>query len=179
MAQAGAKLKTCELNVYNKPDYASIRPHLLLPGNPQPTMAQLSDDTRPTENEGHLLINYFDELMPCRQAFIEKTQHLAPVIVPIQSEAWAESDQVTLKLSKREITWGQAAQLKQQIIVVAQKNLNSAAQAQMSLNAQQQAADAQSTQARAAMLQAMRPEPIQRTTTNCQMIGGTLNCNSY
>jgi len=185
MQNANAEIKTCMVNVYNKPDYASITPHLPSPlNNFQPTMAQLSDDTKPTKQESRLLIEYHDDLMPCRQAYVEKIQNIAPTVVQVLSEEWVDSDRITIKLSKREITWGEAAQQRQEIVLAARKHLNEAAQTQMLLNAQQETANAATTQAQAAMFQAMKPPPIQipayqPTTTNCNAYGNTLNCRSY
>lgn len=70
--RASTELRTCVVNVFYNPEYASVVTHLASPETGQPTMAQLADTTYPSEQESQLLVHLHDDLIPCHQAALQQ-----------------------------------------------------------------------------------------------------------
>ena len=186
--QAGTGLHACVAEVYHNPDYEVIMPHVPL-NMASPTMAQLADDTRPTKDDGQLLIKFHDDILPCRQAYLQKIQNVVPGIAQVMSEGWVETDKIMMKLVKRKITWGEATQQTQQVTLEVQKNIHQAGQQiDSALAASHQAELAQRQARQQAIANALQQwsAQMQRTQThiNCTSMNpsGTqvfTDCNGY
>jgi len=182
-----AELKTCFAYVYHNPEYAPITSHLPSPETGyQPTMSQLSDDSRPSKRESQLLIKHHDDMLQCRQTFLQNPgAGTPPGIVQIMREGWVDGDAITIQLVKRKITWGESAQKNQQLALNVQKKMqqvsNAIAQAnataalyQAEMAQRQQEATANTLSQWNAQMQNHMP-----TRTNCSMMGNTMDCNTY
>jgi hypothetical protein len=105
--QAVIDERSCLESVIDKPEYASIISHLPSPEQKsKPTMAQLADDAFPTKNQSKLLILAHDEVTPCKEEALNKLENIWSSLATVAADEMVEGDKLTLKLVKREITWG-------------------------------------------------------------------------
>jgi len=106
---AMAQRKACILEVHTRPEFASLLPHL---GDPVTgfSMAQMTDETRPTAKEAALLAPFFDANSGCFRAYVTAIQSVRPDIAVIwENEHTAAKSQVAAPLVERQITWAEAA----------------------------------------------------------------------
>jgi hypothetical protein len=104
-----AQQKECVSAVRNKPQYAILATHHR--GSFGYTMKQLADESLPTIDEASAMSSYYDETNhTCVQAYIEAGSKLVPALGPISQHAMAATDEATLLLVQRKISWGTYAQ---------------------------------------------------------------------
>lgn len=109
-------LKACIQAANSKPQYLPIIHHITTPDNPDYKMAELTDDTKPTKAEAQLLMALHDDKIPCKKVAMDEMWSVTPSLVPIMNNLMTRRDEVMLRLVKRQITWGQAAQEDQRIV---------------------------------------------------------------
>ena len=185
--QSISELKACTESAYSKPEYSLIAAHLSSPEmNYQPTMAQLADEKYPSKKEADLLIRYQDDIRACRQPALEKIGGVTPSIAQVLSESGIKGDAIVMQLAKRKITWGQAAEQKQDLLVITQKKILAAnSQIEDRLNASHQAEMRErQRQFEASEQRRLMQQSINRadmpTTTNCtSYVANQINCQSY
>jgi hypothetical protein len=178
------QFKACVAVVLAKPEYASLLPHTLDPDTGQATMAQLTDERLPSQNDARLLASRFDEATLCRTRYLSALSSARPDLVPIVATSYATNATNVASLVERKITWAEAvrrgqvlsADTRQKIVAANQEwaaNLNASHEAEM---ARRQAASNAMLQwsAQQQMINAVN-RPRQ---TNCTGFGNSVNCTS-
>jgi hypothetical protein len=156
--EALARFKSCALAVWAKPEYAALLVHTADPETGRATKAQLRDWKRPSPSEAKLAATAYDDSTPCRTRVLGSLLPARPDIVPILANTFAKARAVTVLLSRRKITWGEAARLGQNRLKVLQRDVASADRRWVAdLNASHQAETVQRQAAALAMLQYFRP----------------------
>jgi hypothetical protein len=107
-ASQGAEAKACAIRVNSNPAYAPIAAHLSLSDAEHPTMLQLSDAEIPSRQDVALVGARHDEMMACRTLFINTLQETIPAAVPVAEDMYYRGDQITLRLVRRQTSWGTA-----------------------------------------------------------------------
>jgi hypothetical protein len=103
-----AQMKACILNVYNSPEYASLRPHL--PFTPSDlTLQQLSDTSFATSTEIQAIFVSHPKLQQYRMALLIVTVQTEPSPVPIFVSTYNKTEDDLLALIQKKTTWGEYA----------------------------------------------------------------------
>ncbi len=180
------EFRQCTSYLYSEPQYAPLLPRLPQPQNNfLPTMAQMSDNTYPTQSESQLLIAFHDDAARCKQPAIQKIESVAPNLAVVLADAEIEGDRITLQLVKRQITWGQAATQRQAAWAENNRRLVAADQELANnLNAENRAELAQRQQAANALMQwSLMQQAINAANrpvvTTCSDGGAFVNCVSH
>jgi hypothetical protein len=184
---ASKEMNECNENLYFKPDYASLRPHLFSPENKfLPSIAQLSDDTYPTQAEAKLFAAFYDDHARCERPLIERIGSVAPTVALVLTDTAVERDRIALQIVKRQITWGEGSRRAQTVFADDQRKLVAASQElDNNLNASHQAELAQRQAAANALMQwSMEQQMINAATrpvvTTCSPAGnGFVDCISH
>jgi len=111
LQQAGADLKACGSAAYAK--YPSLYVPNLTTG--APSMAQLTDETRPTPEQARLFAARWDDLRECNQQWRNAIASVRPDVVAILENQQAAADQLAALVIERKVTWAESARNSQQI----------------------------------------------------------------
>jgi len=197
--EAAAQNKACVAKVIANPEYAPLLVHVPNPDTGQHTMAQLTDETIPSEQDARLSAAWYDEATLCRGPFLSAVSTARPDLVPIFTDAYGKADARAVLIVERKITWAEAARRSQADLSDARQKIAAADQQWIAdLNAANQAEMVNRQAAAAALIGAMRqpvyqPPPVYQPApvpfyaiptqsprqTNCYQIGNMLNCSSH
>ena len=187
-----AQFKACTLPVRARPEFAPLLPHLPDPVTEQFSMAQMTDETRPTAREAALFAALSDAQSGCFRTVVAEVQSVRPDVATIMGNQRAAVLQVQAQLVERRVTWAEYARQVQRIgseasaqIAAANQQWTAEANAQnqaelnrrnavsMQYMANQQAINAQT-------MNAMRPIPLNPGVHCTSLMTGPLvstNCN--
>lgn len=184
----------CVQNIRDNPVYQPLFAHMPKTdiGILNPSLAQLTDNGLPTEEEAKLLVASHKELTACRQRMIEDSMKAVPSTVPLLLQQFNQADSLTVDLLQRKITYGEAnrksSALANDFIARYQGAL---AELDRELQASHQAELAHRQAAGQALLQwSAQQQALQQNQqlintinrpvmTNCTRMGNTVNCTSY
>lgn len=197
MREATQRVKICTEYIENKPVYQSLFNRLPRPKNITPM--HMADTSKPTKEDVKNIIAVYNEDAQCRKQSIEDMSRIVPSTVPILVDGYRANDLVTAELIERKISWGEANKRRSDIYSDVQakfraegsrveeelKMSHSAeiANRQAALNAvgnslqewgKQQQAQADRMQNQQLIDNLNRPR-----STNCQIIGNTVQCTTY
>lgn len=180
-------VETCYAKAETAPEYRELG--ALLPpldGRRQASLAQLSNSQTPTpEQSAALLRLYNDNLRPCYDMGLARTSSIDPGAGAILGESLSLSATAYARLASRRITWGQYAEFQNQLraaaaTVLAQHNQRVADRLQSQHTQEVQARGSAFVAASNTMYQwQMVTAANQPRSTNCNIVGGYLNCTTY
>jgi len=101
-----AQFKACTLAVRARPEFAPLLPHLPDPMTEQFSMAQMTNEARPTAQEAALLAAASDAQSGCFRTVVAEVQSVRPDVATIMGNSRATVLQVQAQLVERRITWG-------------------------------------------------------------------------
>lgn len=113
--EAWEHFKACAKPVIDKPEYATLQGRTLDLDTMQPTMAQLTDETIPSEQDARLFAARFDEVNPCREYLLREVSITRPDLLPILADQFAQSGAIAVLVVERTITWADAARRSQSL----------------------------------------------------------------
>lgn len=171
LQQGVADSKACVSAVYAK--YPSLYMLDLTTG--EPSMAQLTDETRPTPEQARLESARYDDLRPCRERFRSTFATVRPDLVPILDDQWAADEQLVALVVERKITWAEDARRIQQLQAAMRSQI---AAANRELRAEINAEN-QTRAARAAAVASILAVMPRYHSTTCYGGYGYANCSGY
>jgi hypothetical protein len=118
-----ADMKSCVAAIRANPIYEPLLPHFADLATSQYTMAQLTDERRPTPVEGHLIVSYHDATNACRVKFTNEVSAVSATWGAAISQELSKVEDVDVQLAKRQLTWGDAATQVKQIAEAAKAQL--------------------------------------------------------
>lgn len=183
--EAAAENKACVAAHRARPEYGALLPHQPDLDTGQYTMAQLTDETRPTPMEAKSLASGYDEITICRTHFLNSLSSSRPDIVPILAATYTKGAETTVLLVQRKITWGEASRRGQERLSDLRQKLATADRQWIAdLNASHQAEMAQRQAAADALMQLSAQQQMinamnRPRQTNCYGFGNSVNCTSY
>jgi hypothetical protein len=107
--EAWAQFKACVRSVTGRPEYASLRMHTPDLDTMQPAIAQLTDETIPSEQDARLFAARFDKVNKCRDDLLMAVSIPRPDLTPILEDEFTQSDAIAVLIVERKITWAEAA----------------------------------------------------------------------
>ena len=110
-----AQFNACRQEVHARPEFAPLLPHLGDPATGQFSMAQMTNETRPTAREAALIASFSDATNGCFRASVAKVQSVRPDVAAILSNEHAANLQVVAQLVERRITWAESVRQFQHI----------------------------------------------------------------
>lgn len=113
---AQAQFRTCRQEVRDRPEFALLRPYLSDPMTGQYSMAQMTNERRPTAQEVAALASYADAVNGCVRTQLAELQSVRLDLAAIVSNEQAANSQVVAQLVERRITWSEFAKQSQRII---------------------------------------------------------------
>ncbi|MDA8169517.1 MAG: hypothetical protein M0Z59_07450 [Nitrospiraceae bacterium] len=180
-----ARAKFCIDNVSSNPDFQSLSVHMPIVFGGVPTMAQLTDNGMPGDEDTQKLIKFHDALQPCRQQLIKDYMEIAPTIASIFISEAEKGDLITADLVQHKITWGEANKERQALIAEATEQITIAAQEIDRGLAQENAAEIANRQRifnnwlTWQQNQQLINNLNRPVNTNCTRFGNTVNCTTY
>jgi hypothetical protein len=111
--QAWAQFKACAQRVIDKPEYAALQAHTVDLNSMQPTTAQLTDETIPSEQAARLFAARFDDVNPCREDFLRAVSVPRPDLAPVLADQYTQSGAIAVLVVEQKITWAEAARRSQ------------------------------------------------------------------
>lgn len=193
-----ASTTACINDVQSNPKYSSLSKYMP-PQNDDFTMEQLSNQSIPTIAEAKLYTQFSNDMKSCKKTFLEASNKTSPLLGSVVLNTNTRTDNVSVEIIQRKITWGEAARRFKEISAAANADyMQAAAQIDNSLNQQHQAEMQQRQEAGAAMQRAgyaMQQSAYQQqmlnqnqqiinnmnrpVNTTCNGFGNTVNCTSY
>jgi hypothetical protein len=183
--EAIAQFKACSRAVRDKPEYASLLVHSSDLETGQPSMAQLTDETIPSEQDARLFAERFDEAGPCRGHLLTAISAARPDLVPVLADGMTQGSAIAVLVVEQKITWAEAARRTQALSSALRQNIAAADRQWIGdLNASNQAEMAQRQAAGAALMQWSQQQQLinaatRPVVTNCNRFGSSVNCTSY
>ena len=99
------KFDTCQLAVYNAPEFDPIRPHI--PRNVfQATTEQLSDTSLPTDDEIRAILQLHPRSRTCYDEFLNGLAQSAPSLALISARRLTKTQDSLVDLLERKQGWG-------------------------------------------------------------------------
>jgi hypothetical protein len=111
--EAWAQFKACARSVTDRPEYASLLAHTPDLDTMQPAMAQLTDETIPSEQDARLFATRFDKVNKCRDDLLMAVSTPRPDLTPILEDEFTQSGAIAVLIVDRKITWAEAARRSQ------------------------------------------------------------------
>ena len=183
---AMTEFAACDAAVRARPEFAAVLARV--PLSEQASIAQLTDNTVPTENEARLVAAIHDENLKCRQRLLEQARAIEPRVAGALLAGWQEGDENTVLLVQRKITWAEATKRRQQIMARTRANMDAAHQQDMGqLEAAHEAELARRQQAldrlyqwsvQQQMLNSLN-RPAAPIFTTCNQMGSFVNCTTH
>jgi hypothetical protein len=106
---AAQGFQACVLALYNSPEVELLRTNLPADVN-HATLAQLANRNFATDTEIRVILENHPKLQACRQAFLDQLSQTTPTFVPIFLATETSTDNETINLIQREVTWGEFLQ---------------------------------------------------------------------
>jgi hypothetical protein len=100
----------------DKPEYAALLGHGLDLDTMQPTTAQLTDETIPSEQDARLFAARFDETGRCREGLLTDVAIPRPDLTPILADAFTQAGAIGVLVVERDVTWAEAARRSQVLL---------------------------------------------------------------
>jgi hypothetical protein len=175
------------------PSYQALKDKLPpLDGSP-PSMALLTDTSRPNSEEVVALLEFHrDGLSAWRAVMLQDFAKVHPAYAAVAAETYAAADQQYARLVRRETTWGEYATMSAQRTTALRGELTRVGQQIKSELANAHAYEIQQRQAAAAAFSqwAYQQQVLQQNQqainavnrprmTNCQYVGTYLNCTTF
>lgn len=107
--QAWEQFKACAQRVIDKPEYAALQVHSVNLDTMQPTTAQLTDETFPSEQDAQLFAARFDDVNPCREYFLTAVSIPRPDLAPVLADQFTQSGAIAVLVVEQKVTWAEAA----------------------------------------------------------------------
>lgn len=190
-------IKTCHENVENKPAYQSLFSRSPRPKNITPM--HMADTSIPTKEDVKNIIAVYNEDAQCRKQAIEGLSGIVPSLVPITVDAYRTADLVTADLIERKITWGEAnkrksaiqsdfqakwqaeeSRIKKELKMVHRAEIENRQAALHAVgNSLQEWGKQQQAQAERMQNQQLIDDLNRPRSTNCQIIGNTVQCTTF
>jgi hypothetical protein len=190
--QASQQSSQCVSEVFRRPEFAMIVDKLPPMDRSKPSMSLLANEQKPTQQEVQSLIKFYDAIQPCRTIALEGYGKVSPAYVVVIAEHYVKSDENSLALVKRNISYGEHARtfnansaiLDARFAAVGQQiNDNLAVSNQMEMQRRQAAGAALlawSAQQQQVQAQQNIANAINRPrTTQCRYVGVYLQCNTF
>jgi hypothetical protein len=176
-------LQSCSMAIYNSPEFAPLREHL--PSNvTQATLEQLSDNRLATDGEIKIILAVHPQLQACRKQALDRISQSTPTLVPILLATLTKNEDSLIDLIQKKQSWGtyvrgvrdravaQNAELQAEIRRI-EAGLQQSHEAELAQR--QRAAEALSQWAQTQQMLNAANRPV---ITNCNQIGGMVNCVS-
>jgi hypothetical protein len=185
MQEASGQFKVCVASVLGKPEYVSLVPHTPDPETGQATMAQLTDEKAPSQNDSRLLASRFDEATACRITYLKALSTARPDLVPIIADLYTKNAANVVLLVERKVTWAEGVRRAQALTADTRQRIASANQQWVAdLNASHQAEMVHRQAAANAMMQWSAQQQMINAAnrprqTNCTGFGNSVSCTSY
>ena len=183
--KAVTALNACVRSVVEKPAYAALLSHTPDLTTGQLTMSQLTDETLATPADARLFSFRHDAVESCQKAYLKELSLARPDLVPLIIREYDKTDQVSVRLVERKITWAEWAAS----IEAIEAHMTSVIQAEnqkwlAELNAENRDELAQRQAAANALMQWSQQQQMidaatRPVTTTCQRTGSFVNCTSY
>lgn len=179
----GAQFKACAASIYNSPEFASLRPHVP-PSASDTTLEQLSDPSFATPSEVQAIFSTHPKFQECRKALLNGLAQSEPSLVPILTAAYNKNEDDLLALIQRKVAWGEYTHLirdrateTQATIQAEDRRVVSGLQQehQTEMAQRQRAAEALAAWAQTQEMINAANRPV---ITNCNQMGGMVNCVS-
>jgi hypothetical protein len=103
--RASAQLKVCKAAIFKEPENHILFKHMV--HGAQPTLAQLTDKAKATEEEIEAADRVQSETQECRESYLESIGSVTPSLVPMFVGEMEALDSIMLDLVERKITWGE------------------------------------------------------------------------
>lgn len=186
--QMEAKKLTQECNFSNDPRFQILRGKVTL--SPEetakpPSLAEIMNNARPTEQEREALLLLDQAWHPCRLRALQLvSQNAPPVITGVYKEMANAAILMEAKLVDGQMTYGEYRQQSYEMISRAERVVSEYIQAQQIADAAKQQAAAAQLMATMQTIQTLNQSYIQHLPpspiiTNCNRVGGTINCLTY
>ena len=107
MNDATARSTACSSDVVSNPRYASLAVHINIANTSSPTLQQMADNAKPTDEEILVAFGFYEDFSKCRPIIKEAYVKSVPTAGPLFDEAYFKADQIWLSLVQRKISWGQ------------------------------------------------------------------------
>lgn len=180
-----AQFKACVKSVRDKPEYGQLLVHSPDLETAQPSTAQLTDETVPSEQDARLFAARFDETNPCRGQLLTALSPARPDLVPILADELAQGSAIAVLVVERKITWAENSRRVQELASSARQKIAAADRQWVAdLNVSHQAEMTRRQAAGAALMQWSQQQQLinaatRPVVTNCNRFGSSVNCTSY
>lgn len=104
--QLGDEVSSCVGSVWGHQEVATISGKMARQG--KATLGQLGDNSFATEQDVAAITKFYELMQHCRSMWTDGYMEIAPAIVPVSTESYAQADIVYVALIKREMNWGDA-----------------------------------------------------------------------
>ncbi|SRR5579884_954627 len=176
------QLKACVLQVYSSPDFALLRRHIPLSGDP--TLEQLNDPSLATPAEIKEILTEHPKVQVCRQQFVSAVSRATPTIAAIWADAFMRNDDNLLDTINRKQSWGEAVRRARELMAETRSRLLAEAGRIRSGLSQEHEAELAHRQAaldaiaRWAQTQQMINAMSRPVITSCNQFSGMVSCVS-
>jgi hypothetical protein len=164
------------LAAYELPAAAPLRVHEPFNVN-DATLSQLADNSFATEAEIASVSAVHPRLRACQNEFLAQVAKLAPTFAPLFAKSYRDSDDDTVALIQRQMTWGDFTKRRRDRAIVSQAALINEERRLAAEDQARAAAMIQGLAAAYAITQTAQPAPPPRATfTTCTQQGVFTNC---
>lgn len=177
-----------QCNFANDPRFQVLRGKL--PLSPEeaarpPSAAEILNSARPTEQEREALLLLDQVYHPCRVRALQLiSQYYPPIVASVSKEMASTAILMVARVIAGQITYGEYRQQSYELLSRTERVINEYLQTQQVADAVRQQATAAALMAtmqtiqtlNQSYMQSLPPSPI---ITNCNRMGGTINCVTY
>lgn len=182
---ASVELRACLQAVYDSPEKAPLRGHLLPPGQRTPDLQQLLDTSHITAEQRQALFVTHPKVVACREKFLNELVAIEPGQVEIIVAEYSAAENELVSLIQGKLTWGEYMQhlkvlnddTRQRLLEEGQRmnaRLQQSHEAELARRQAAAQAFAQYMQTQQAINAASRP-----VITNCTSAGDTATCVTH
>jgi hypothetical protein len=107
LAQTRTQVSACIASINSDPTFADLDRHWPQADIGQATLSQQTDPTYATPRDVELVSARHDRLVQCRKANVEGYYRVAPAMATVYQEGYARSDELLIRLVKRQVSWGE------------------------------------------------------------------------
>jgi hypothetical protein len=192
VATGRPEVEACDKRVEQSAPYQALRDRLGPRDGAAPLALKANQDKATQAEVQELYALHQDYLTPCRKLRLETASKIHPAMVAVLAEAFSKYDADLVRLTTRQISWGEylmardaiSAETQAKIAAVGsamQKNLNEAHASEVARRQAAASALGQWAQQQQVILQnqQMINAMNQPRMTNCQYVGTYLNCTTF
>jgi hypothetical protein len=191
-ASAGPAVEACDQRLEQSAPFQALQGKLGPRDGPVPLALKANQEKATPAEVQEIYALHQDYLTPCRKLRLEAASKVHPGLVAVLAEAYSKNDAELVRLTTRQISWGDYLTAKDALSVetqartaailsAVQKNLNDAHASELSRR--QAAAAALSNWAYQQQVLMQNQQMInamnQPRMTNCQYVGAYLNCTTF